>query len=347
MITEIAPSFTCPCRVMVPPPFSVLRLNKDMIKGKRILVTGGCGFIGSALIRRLFKDNDIVVFDNGHRRVVDFSELAASPRVTVINGDVCDAAAVMAACAGCQIVVHLASIAGVDTVLKMPVETMKVSLIGTYNVLEAAVAAGCVERLVDFSTSEVFGSYAYRVQEADVTSLGPVGEARWTYAVSKLATEHLAHNYWRQFGLPTVSVRPFNIYGPRQVGEGAVKRFVENAVVGRDLDIHNDGSQIRAWCFVDDIIDALLLCLARPEALGQAFNIGNPRSVCTVYDLARHVVRLAGTSSKIRFVEWNNTDVELRVPNVDKARRLLGFEPKFDLDEGLLATIEWYRSQAE
>lgn len=313
--------------------------------GRRILLTGGAGFIGTALARRLLADNDVVVFDNGHRNSLGDSDLVGHPRLTRITGDVLDAEALRAAMRGCRVVVHLAAIAGVDTVFKMPVTTMKVNLIGTYNALEAAVDEGGIERFMDFSTSEVFGSYAYKVGEGDVTSLGAVGEARWTYAVSKLATEHLAHNYQIQYGLPALSIRPFNIYGPGQVGEGAIHRFVVRALAGQDIEIHNDGSQIRAWCYIDDIVDALLLCLEKPDAVGQAFNIGNPRSVCTVYDLARHVVRLAGSRSQLRFVDWPFTDVELRVPNIGKARKILGFEPRVDLEEGLLRTLEWYRGR--
>jgi nucleoside-diphosphate-sugar epimerase len=242
-------------------------------------------------------------------------------------------------------VVHLAAIAGVDTVLRMPVTTMKVNIIGTYNVLEAAVEAQSIERLIDFSTSEVFGSYAYKVREGDITSLGAVGEARWTYAVSKLATEHMAHNYHKQFSLPALSIRPFNIYGPGQVGEGAIHRFIVQALQGEDITIHNDGSQIRAWCYVDDMVEGILAGLERPEAVSQSFNIGNPRSVVTIYNLAQLVLRLSGSSSKIKFVDWNNADVELRIPNIDKARTLLGFEPRVDLEEGLSRTIEWYRER--
>jgi nucleoside-diphosphate-sugar epimerase len=207
------------------------------------------------------------------------------------------------------------------------------------------VKEGSIQRFIDFSTSEVFGTYAYKVTEGDVTSLGAVGEARWTYAVSKLATEHLAHNYRVEYGLPALSIRPFNIYGPGQVGEGAIHRFVVKALRGEDLEIHNEGSQIRAWCYIDDIVEAVLLGLERPEAVGQAFNVGNSRSVCTIYDLARHVIRLSGSASKLVFVKWPFADVELRIPNIDKARRLLGYEPKVDLDEGLLRTIQWYREQ--
>lgn len=316
-----------------------------MIQGKRILLTGGAGFIGTALTHRLLPANEVVVYDNGHRDSLSKSDLLGHPRLHVIRGDVLDKPGVSKAIAGCSLVVHLAAIAGVDTVLKMPLTTMRVSLIGTYNVLEAAHEQGKIERFIDFSTSEVFGSYAYNVSEGDVTSLGAVGEARWTYAVSKLATEHLAHTYRVQHGLPTLSIRPFNIYGPGQVGEGAVHRFIVKALANEDLEIHNEGGQIRAWCYVDDIVDGVCLCLELPEAVGNAFNIGNSRSVCTVHELARQIVRLSGSTSRLRFVRWPNVDVELRVPNIEKARRILGFDPKVDLEDGLLRTIAWYRAR--
>lgn len=315
------------------------------LEGRTILLTGGAGFIGSTLARRLLPDNRVVVFDTGARNSLATSGVADHPNLQLLIGDVMDPVAVREAMRGCTIVVHLAAIAGVDTVIKMPVTTMKVNLIGTYNVLEAAVAQGGMERFIDFSTSEVFGSYAYKVSEGDVTSLGAVGEARWTYAVSKLATEHLSHNYRLQYGLPALSVRPFNIYGPGQVGEGAIHRFIVRALRGEDLEVHNDGSQIRAWCYVDDIVDAVMLALVRPEAVGQAFNVGNPRSVLTIYDLARMVLRLSGSASRLTFVNWPYTDVELRIPNIDKARRLLGFEPRVDLEDGLLRTLAWYRDR--
>ena len=317
-----------------------------MITDRRILLTGGAGFIGSSLAARLVQKNQVVIFDSGHRDSLKDSAIAGHPNLEVIRGNVLDASAVRSAMRRCDLVVHLAAIAGVDTVLQMPVTTMQVNIIGTYNVLEAARESDhTIARLVDFSTSEVFGSYAYKVREADLTSLGAVGEARWTYAVSKLATEHMAHNYHRQFGLPAVSIRPFNIYGPGQVGEGAIHRFIVQALRGEPLTIHNDGSQIRAWCYIDDMVDGILCCLTREEAVGQAFNIGNPRSVVTIHNLARDIVRISGSRSELRNVRWDNTDVELRIPNIEKARRLLGYEPVVDLDEGLAKTISWYRER--
>jgi len=238
----------------------------------------------------------------------------------------------------------MASIAGVDTVLSMPVKTMEVATIGTYNALKAAVEQKKLERFIDFSTSEVFGSYAFHVKESDATTLGTVGEARWTYAVSKLCTEHLTLNYHKQFGLPALAIRPFNIYGPRQVGIGAVHRFIVNALKNEDIIIHNDGSQIRSWCYIDDIVDGIMLCLDRKEAVGNTFNIGNPRSTVTIYNLALGIKRLSNSKSKIIFKKKEMQDVELRVPDIEKAKKILGYKPQVDLEEGLIRTIDWYRN---
>ena len=310
------------------------------------MLTGGAGFIGTTLTRRIVDDNEIVVLDNLHRDALAGTELAGHPNLTFVHGDVLDAGLVAGAVAGATHVVHLAAIAGVDTVLESPVRTMRVNLIGTYNVLEAAHATiDSLERLVDFSTSEVFGRHAYKVEEIHETAQGSVGEARWTYAVSKLAGEHLAHAYYDEFGLPTCSIRPFNVYGPGQIGGGAIRAFIETVLAGEDLIIHGDGSQIRAWCYVDDLVDALLLVLERTEAAGEVFNIGNPRSVVTVFDLASRIRRLMGADSEITFRPLHYTDVEMRIPNIEKARRELGWEPKVDLDDGLARTIAWYRER--
>ena len=316
-----------------------------MIEGKKILITGGAGFIGTSLALRLFERNELVIFDNFRRNALKGTAIDGASTVTVIDGDVRCADTVDRSVDGCDIVVHMASIAGVDTVMNNPVLTMEVSLYGTANVLEACQKSGNVKRFVDFSTSEVFGRFAYNVGEGVVTTLGAVGEARWTYAVSKLATEHLTYNYHKQYGLPTVAVRPFNIYGPRQVGQGAIHHFIRRALAGDSLTVHNDGSQIRAWCYIDDIVDGVLEVLESDRAVGHTFNIGNPRSTVTIFELARRIVRLSNSSSQIECVPWDYSDVELRIPNIEKARELLGFEPKVDLDDGLLRTIEWYRQQ--
>jgi nucleoside-diphosphate-sugar epimerase len=316
-----------------------------MIRGASFLITGGAGFIGTALCKRLCEHNRIRILDTLRRNALAEAGLDRHPSVELSVHDVRDMDAVTEAVRGVDYIVHMASLAGVDTVVKNPVATMEVSLEGTMNVLRAAQREGRVRRFIDFSTSEVFGSYAFRVREADVTSLGAVGEARWTYAVSKLATEHLAHNYYRQYGLPTCSIRPFNIYGPGQVGEGAVHAFAVRALKNEPVSIHNEGDQIRSWCYIDDIADGIELCLERPEAVGESFNIGNPRSTVTIYQLARLVIEAASSRSEIKFVPWDFADVELRVPDVKKAEQRLGYRAKIDLDVGLKRTLAWYRAK--
>ena len=316
------------------------------LTGKRVLITGGAGFIGTTLADRLVAANEVVAVDNLHRDALSGTDLSGHPNFHFVEGDVLDLPGLVELADGCTHLVHAAGIAGVDTVLASPVRTMRVNVIGTYNALEAAFATrDTLERLVEFSTSEVFGQHAFNVQEGQVTTIGSVGEARWTYAVSKLAGEHMAHAYHAELGVPAVSVRPFNIYGPGQIGGGAIRAFIEAALAGRDLEIHGDGSQIRAWCYVDDMVEGLLLALEHPNAVGESFNIGNARSAVTIYDLATRIKRLTGCPGEIRFVPLDYTDVELRIPNVEKARSLLGFEARVELDEGLERTIAWYRAR--
>jgi UDP-glucose 4-epimerase len=317
------------------------------LTGKRIFITGGAGFIATTLARRLVADNEIVALDNLHRDALSGTQLAEHPNFTFHHGDVLDADLVRELATGVTHFVHCAAIAGVASVLESPVRTMRVNVIGTYNALEAAAATlETLERFVDFSTSEVFGTHAFRVEEGQVSTIGSVGEARWTYAVSKLAGEHMAHAYHDELGLPTVTVHPFNVFGPGQIGGGAIRAFIEAALAGQDLTIHGDGSQIRAWCYVDDMVHGVLLCLEHPDAVGQTFNIGNARSTVTIYDLAQRIRRLTGAPVDIVFQPLHYADVELRIPNVEKARETLGFEAEVDLDDGLARTIAWYRERA-
>ena len=316
------------------------------ITGKHILLTGGAGFIGTTIASLLADANSIVLYDNLHRDALSNTELAQHPNVRVVSGDVLDREKLREAAEGANVIVHMAAIAGVDTVLKSPVRTMRVNLMGTANAVDVAhELGGSLERFVDFSTSEVFGRHAYKVEETAETSGGSVGEARWSYAVSKLAGEYLSHAYYREYGLPLSVIRPFNIYGPNQVGVGAIHQFINRAIRGEELVVHGDGGQIRAWCYVDDIADAVLRTIEMPSAIGQAFNVGNPRSVCTTYDLAQRVLRITGSSSPIVFKPITYSDVEIRIPDITKSRELLQWEPAVDLDDGLERTIAWYREQ--
>lgn len=314
-----------------------------MIENKRIFITGGAGFIASTLISRLVERNEIVIYDNFRRDTLSGTRYINHKDIRIIRGDVLDYEKLVESMKGANIIVHAAAIAGIDTVIKSPTETMRVNMIGTANVLEAAKRNEVNDRFVDFSTSEVFGSMAFKPTEDSETIAGSAGEARWTYAVSKIAGEHMAISYFREFGLPVVCVRPFNVYGPGQTGEGAIQIFIKRALKDEDLEIHGDGDQIRAWCYVDDFVDCLLLCMESSEAVGESFNIGNSRAVMTTYGLAQTVCRVLKSKSRIVFRPPLSAEVELRIPSVEKAYRILGFKAGIDLDEGIRRTAEYFR----
>jgi len=316
-----------------------------MLTDKKMFLTGGAGFIGSTLIGNLIEHNKFCVFDNLARDALSSKPFVNHPNLTLVKGDVTDSAALHDAMLSFSpdVVVHLAAIAGIETVIKSPTATMRVNLLGTINALDAASGLPRLERFVDFSTSEVFGSNAFRVDEDGLASIGAVGEARWVYAVSKLAAEHMAHAYHRERKMPVVTLRPFNVYGPGQVGEGAVHVFVKRALKDEPIEIHGDGAQIRAWCYVDDMVRGVLLAMEHRNAIGHSFNIGNARAVVTIFGLASAIVRTLRSKSEIRFVRKDYADIELRVPVVSKAKELIGFEAKIDLDEGIQRTADYYR----
>ena len=315
------------------------------MEGKNIFITGGAGFIANTLIKRLIENNKITVYDNFHRDTLTGSGYADHENITVIKGDVLDFDLMCSSMKGAEVVIHAAGIAGIDTVIKNPVSTMRVNMIGTANALEAARVNGVSDRFIDFSTSEVFGSMAFKSTETDETVSGSAGEARWTYAVSKLAGEHLAHAYHTQHNLPVVTVRPFNVYGPGQTGEGAIQIFIKKALNNEDIYIHGDGNQIRAWCFVDDFVECIFRCLDNDKAVGESFNIGNARAVITILGLAQTVCRVLNSSSKILFQDALSADIALRIPSVEKSTKVLGYKAQIDLEEGILRTSNWMKEQ--
>lgn len=318
-------------------------MTELMIKDKTIFITGGAGFIGSTLVEKLIDDNKVVIYDTFERDAIKNKNVKNHPNLTVIKGDVLDLEHLKESIKGSNYVIHCAGIAGIDTVIKNPVKTMQVNMIGSANLLEAATTLDNCLRVVCFSTSEVFGQLAFKSKETSPTVLGAVGEARWTYAVSKLAEEHMAYAYYKQYNLPTVTVRPFNVYGPSQVGEGALRTFIKKALNNEDIEIHGDGTQIRAWCYVDDMVDGVLKALVNNDAIGESFNIGNSRTVTTIYGLANTVIRVLNSNSKIIFTPKYSADIELRVPQLEKAHELLNFEAKVDLEDGILRTAAYFK----
>ncbi|MEK6950003.1 MAG: NAD-dependent epimerase/dehydratase family protein [Nanoarchaeota archaeon] len=314
------------------------------LKGKKLFITGGAGFIGSHFIERVIENNKVTVFDNLSRNALEKTDFKNHKNLNIIQGDVMNQSQIEEAIKGSDIAIHMAAIAGVGTVVSKPSTTLKINLLGTYNLLEACKKNN-VKKAIVFSTSEVYGPNVYEANEEGFTTLGPIGKPRWVYAMSKLASEFFAESYYREYGIKFTSVRPFNVYGPGQIGEGAIHNFIIKAIKNEPLIVHEPGSQIRSWCYIDDMTDALELVLTNPKAEGEVFNIGNPQATSTTLQTAETVIRLANSKSKIEFKELQYPEVNIRVPSIEKAKRILGFKPKVGFEEGIKRTIDWYKVQ--
>ena len=205
------------------------------ITGKRVCITGGAGFIGSYLVQHLIEHNEIVVYDNLHRNALQFAHVDGHPHLHFIKGDVMDYDASRRAIDKCDIVIHCAAIAGVYSVDRNAVRTMEVNMLGTHQVVKAALDVG-VERFVEFSTSEVYGPFIHKGKEDDLTTIGPIGESRWIYAASKLASEHLSYAHYKEDGLPLAIVRPFRAaqHTVDEILDEAPRANLRSVVVERD-----------------------------------------------------------------------------------------------------------------
>jgi len=315
----------------------------------RILITGGAGFIGTALAEKLVKDNNEVILldmDFEHNALA-FSDLRHNQNVSLVKADILDLQEVGKVAQNAEMVLHLAAMVGVQEVIHNALYTLDVNYIGTSNLLKAVSQGSHCQRLIYFSTSEIFGDNALGMSEDANSVLSSVQNVRWCYCISKLAAEHLALSYSSQKNLPVVIVRPFNTFGPKRVGDHVVLRFILKALSGEDLEIYGSGTQIRSWCYIDDFCDAILQCMKSERAIGQTFNLGNPHNTLTIYDLAKRVIFLCGSKSRISFKRLDFKDIDIRVPDIAKARGILGFDPKVELEEGLLNTIEWAKEHVD
>ena len=317
------------------------------IQNKTILITGGAGFIGSSLAEKLVEHNRVVLFDQSFARgPIQYTSLLQHAHVIPVEGSVLETD-LRSLLKEADVVVHAAAILGVNRVCNSARETLETNYVGTSRLLRALDLKGRIQRFVYLSTSEVFGVNSYRVDETSRPGIGPIAEARWSYAMSKLAGEHLVASYFRETRLPIVIVRPFNIFGPRRIGDYALRRFILSALQDQPLEIHGDGTQIRSWCYIEDFCSALLQMISCPAAIGEDFNIGNPGNTITILGLTQKVIKLTGSLSSVLFCESPFPDIAIRVPSLEKARRLLGYEPKYDLDTGLELTIQWHRENLD
>lgn len=315
-----------------------------------ILITGVAGFIGANLAEALLaRGYQVLGLDNlSQGRLRNLAQFEAHPAFEFHQADVRDGVAVRKLVERADCVVHLAA-------FKIPrygnaMDTLKINTHGMRNVLEAAAERKC--RVLVASTSDVYGrNTEVPFHEDSDLWMGPSSIKRWAYAISKMYDEHLCFAYQEEYGLPVVIIRFFGGYGPRQNttwwgGPQAV--FIGAALSDEAMEIHGDGKQTRSFTYISDHVDGLVRCIENAAAPGEIFNLGNTEEI-TIFDLATLVWRLAGKGDpKYKLISYRDfgkyEDVRRRVPDISKARRILGFEPQVHIEEGLARTIAWQRS---
>ncbi len=305
----------------------------------RVLVTGGAGFIGSHLCDFLLaRGCEIVCMDNLLTGSMDNIAHIRDPRFEFVRHDVTNFIEVQGPL---DYVLHFASPASPIDYLELPIQTLKVGALGTHKALGLAKARGAKFLLA--STSEVYGDPLVHPQREDYWgNVNPVGP-RGVYDEAKRFAEAMTMAYHRVHGLNARIVRIFNTYGSRmRLADGrAIPTFIRQALQGEPLTVYGDGSQTRSFTFVSDLVDGIWRLMG--ASVNDPVNLGNPREM-TLMDLAKHVLRLSGSRSEIVFRPLPTDDPKVRQPDIGKARRLLGWEPRVELEEGLRQTIEWYRT---
>ncbi len=310
---------------------------------RKVLVTGGAGFIGSHLCKKLV--------EMGHSvRTLDVSlpEAGFFPekQVEFYRGSTLDINEVIRATQACDGVVHLAAMLGVARTEQQRLGCLNANILGTVNILEACVRDG-VKKVVFASSSEVYGDQVGDAF-AETSSVNP----RTVYAVSKLAGEEFLRAYKDRYGLEYTLVRLFNVYGPGQRDEFVIPRFVSNVLNYVPPKVHGEGNQIRTFSYVSDVVDGITASLESPMANGEVINLGNPTEPISIRDLANRIIKIAGVNLKPVFVPYTeadrtqNREVTWRRPSIEKARSLLGYDPSVNLDAGIDLVLDWARKRA-
>jgi len=310
------------------------------LRDRRVLVTGGAGFVGANLVRRLLREGArVTVLDDlftGRR------ENLPPAGFTFVEGSVCDPPTVEHLVAMSQVVFHAAA-RNIVVSTRNPREDFETNIGGTLNVLLAARAVG-IERLVYTSSTSVYGNPRYLpINEDDRLEL------LTPYAVSKLAGEHYCTAFYESYGLPTVAVRYSNIYGPGQDPAnpycGVVAKFIESLFAERAPMIHGDGNQTRDFTYIDDAVEATLLAATSERALGEVFNVGTGIET-SVNRLAETLIAVTGARVRPEHADRRDVDnIRRRVVNIEKSRRALRWVPEITLEEGLRRTVEWQRQR--
>ena len=311
----------------------------------RTLITGGAGFLGSHLCDRFIEEgHSVICMDNlitGDTENIEHLFELGQDRFRFVEYDVTDYLHVNG---DLDYVLHFASPAAPDDYLKYPIQTMKVGALGTHKALGLAKAKDA--RLLLASTSEVYGDPLVHPQPEDYWgNVNPVGE-RGVYDEAKRFAEALAMAYHRYHGVETRIVRIFNTYGPRiRVDDGrALPTFMAQALRGEPLTVYGDGSQTRAFCFVDDLVEGIYRLLM--SDVTEPVNIGNPDEI-TIQEFAEEIIDVTGSDSGITYEPLPADDPQVRQPDITKAKEKLGWEPQVDRREGLRRTLDYFRDELE
>jgi UDP-glucose 4-epimerase len=329
------------------------RRRLDGRTGRRVLITGGAGFVGSHLAEALLARGDSVwLLDNLSTGAIDnVDHLKADRRFRYTIDTVMNEPVVAELVDRADVVFHLAAAVGVRLIVESPVNTIETNVHGTEMVLK--VANKKKKKVVIASTSEVYGkSNAVPFREDADLVMGPTSKGRWSYACSKAIDEFLALAYHKEKRLPVVIVRLFNTVGPRQTGRYGmvIPNFVKQALMGHPITVYGDGSQTRCFTYVSDVVGALIALSEREEAVGEVFNVGNDGEEVSILDLARRVKERTASSSEIQMVPYDQAyeagfeDMPRRVPDLAKLRALTGFQPRVHLDEILDRVIDYFTS---
>ncbi|MDN3354719.1 NAD-dependent epimerase/dehydratase family protein [Actinomadura sp. DC4] len=309
----------------------------------RVLVTGGCGFLGGHLVEHLASTGqEVTVFDAAP------PPPGAPGSVRYVQGDIRDENALARAVDGRDdVIYHLSAVVGVDQYLSRPADVVEINLLGTLNVLRQARENG--NRVIVASTSEVYGKNPDPPWHEDADRvLGSTSVDRWSYSTSKALADHLTFGYIRQYGVNATILRYFNVYGPRQRAAYVVSRSVHRALRGISPELYDGGSQTRCFTYVDDAIRGTVTAANSPKAEGECFNIGSDRET-TVAEVIQTICELTGVSvpdapfDTASRLGSRYQDIGRRVPDVRKARDVLGVTCGTSLREGLRRTIEWAR----
>ena len=305
----------------------------------KYLITGGAGFIGSHLVEKLITRGDqVMVFDNLSTGSAE-NLSGIENKIKFEQGDILDKAAIDKLVSESDYVVHLAAALGVFNIVNRPLESLKTNLQGSEVVLEACDKYR--KPVLIASTSEIYGKNdKVPLNEEDDRILGHPLKSRWSYSEAKAVDESLAYFYYLENKLPIRIVRFFNTVGPRQVGHYGmvVPRFVAAALKNEPLSVYGSGYQIRCFCHVDDAVRALLLVMDSDKAVGEVFNVGNNQQI-SIMELAKKVIEITGSTSSIEKIAYEKAypegfeDMQLRVPDISKINRVLGWKPEINLDQ--------------